>query len=64
MKDYDGYLHGGPERWPDHFNVQSWGFFLAVDKGNVLGAAAVAHPAPELEILQDVWGSPLCGTSG
>ncbi len=51
LKDYDssGEL---PTDWPRQFDVSNWGFFLAVEKDSVLGAAAVAFDTTGVFMLE------------
>jgi len=50
MKDYDGY-DGGPERWPQRFDISNWAFFLAYGKNRPIGGAAVAFHTPGVNML-------------
>ena len=52
MKDYDAYEDGGPESWPNRFDVRNWGFFLARDGGRPVGGAAVAFDTPDVNMLR------------
>jgi ribosomal protein S18 acetylase RimI-like enzyme len=52
VKDYDALPGGSPLAWPDRFDVSRWGLLAArAPGGKVVGAAAVAHDAPDLELL-------------
>lgn len=51
VKDYDAYEGGGPEQWSQQFDVRRWGFFLAREGDQTLGAAAVAWKTPGLHML-------------
>ena len=50
-KDYDA-IDGGPERWPDRFDLSNWGIFLVRRDGIPVGGAAVACKTPGLEMLE------------
>jgi GNAT superfamily N-acetyltransferase len=39
--------------WPQHFDVASWGFFLARDGTEAVGAATVAVRTPAAHMLED-----------
>ncbi len=49
-KDYDSY-DGGPERWPQRFDVSNWAFFLACIQNRPVGGAAVAFHTPGVNML-------------
>ncbi len=51
-KDYDAYEEGGPERWPERFDMRSWGLFLSLEDDRVVGGAARAFDAPDLNMLE------------
>lgn len=51
IKDYDSYEDGGPDKWPQRFDVRDWGLFLATDEDRCVGGAAVAFDAPDIGIL-------------
>src|SRR5262245_6660770 len=48
IKDYDA-IGGGPEDWPDRFNVSNWAFLAAFANGKRVGGAAVAHRTSGLD---------------
>jgi GNAT superfamily N-acetyltransferase len=50
-KDYDVHPDSGPVTWPRRFDVGRWGFFLAVDGSDAIGAAAVAFDTPGVDML-------------
>jgi len=50
IKDYDSY-DGGPERWPQRFDVSNWAFFLACTQNRPVGGAAVAFHTPGVNML-------------
>jgi GNAT superfamily N-acetyltransferase len=52
VKDFDAYPDGGPERWPDRFDIENWGIFLATEDGEALGGAAVAWRSPGVYMLE------------
>ncbi len=52
LKDYDGYGET-PIDWPEKYNLQNWGFFLAKHNGIPVGAAAVAYKNTDVFILED-----------
>jgi GNAT superfamily N-acetyltransferase len=51
IKDYDSYGEL-PSDWPKKFDVSKWGFFLALDMGNPIGAAAVAFDTTGVFVLE------------
>lgn len=51
-KDYDAPPDGGPERWPERFDVSTWGLFLAEARGAPVGAAAVAFGSADVHMLE------------
>jgi GNAT superfamily N-acetyltransferase len=51
-KDYDLLPDGGPQRWPEQFDISNWGIFLALDGGRAVGGAAVAWDTPAVHMLQ------------
>ena len=51
VKDYDGYEDGGPERWPEQFDLRNWGIFLAVDGTRSVGGVVVAFDTPGVNML-------------
>jgi GNAT superfamily N-acetyltransferase len=54
VKDYDVQDDmDGPAEWPDHFDVSNWGFFLALNEAEPVGAAAVAFDTPGLNMLEN-----------
>jgi len=51
VKDYDGYEDGGPERWPEQFDLRNWGIFLAMDGARSVGGSTVAFDTPGVHML-------------
>jgi GNAT superfamily N-acetyltransferase len=51
LKDYDSYGEL-PTDWPNRFDVSKWGFFLAVEQGQPVGAATMAYSTPDLFMLE------------
>jgi GNAT superfamily N-acetyltransferase len=51
VKDYDAYGEL-PSDWPRKFDVRNWGFFLAVEGREPVGAAAVAFDTTGVFILE------------
>lgn len=51
IKDYDAYQDGGPQRWPQRFDVRNWGFLLAFDKTRPLGGTTLAFDTPGVHML-------------
>jgi GNAT superfamily N-acetyltransferase len=51
VKDYDA-ADGGPVRWPDRFDLSSWGLFAARSGGRRVGGAAVAFGSDDVDILE------------
>lgn len=51
VKDYDA-ADGGPVRWPERFDLSSWGLFAARSGGRRVGGAAVAFGADDVEMLE------------
>ena len=51
-KDYDKTTEGGPLEWSTHFDIQNWGFFLAVEELTPLAAAAVAFNTNGVNMLE------------
>jgi GNAT superfamily N-acetyltransferase len=67
IKDYDSYGEL-PTDWPVNFDVSNWGFFLALNDGKPVGAAAVAFDTTgvfmlearhDLSVLWDIRSHPL-----
>lgn len=52
VKDYDAVEEDSPIDWPRQFDVSRWGFFLALDGGREVGAAAVAMDSPGVHMLE------------
>jgi streptothricin acetyltransferase len=50
-KDYDSYGQSGPLDWPQRFDVSLWGFWLANDSEEAIGAAAAARRTDGMDIL-------------
>jgi GNAT superfamily N-acetyltransferase len=72
VKDYDSY-EGGPERWPQRFDVRNWAFFLACAQQRPVGGAAIAFHTPgvnmlvgrkDLAVLWDIRVHPDCRRTG
>jgi len=51
-KDYDVCDEDGPLTWARDFDLVNWGFFLAVNAGKPVGAAALAHNTPGVWMLE------------
>lgn len=51
IKDYDAYEGGGPERWPERFDISNWGIFLARKKECYVGGATIAFFTPDVQML-------------
>jgi GNAT superfamily N-acetyltransferase len=63
VKDYDSYKDGAPHRWLQRFDIRNWGFLVARDEKQAVGAAALAYDTPgvlagegrrDLTILWDI----------
>jgi GNAT superfamily N-acetyltransferase len=52
VKDYDSIEGEGPASWPARFDLLNWAFILARSEGHVIGGAALAFAAPELDIVE------------
>jgi GNAT superfamily N-acetyltransferase len=52
IKNYDGYEEGGPERWPERFDIGNWGIFLARQGGRNIGGAIVAFNTSGVNMLE------------
>jgi len=52
IKDYDADPGEGPLSWPDKFNLENSGIFLAQAEGITRGAAAVFFHNPEIRMLE------------
>lgn len=50
IKDYDSY-DGGPEHWPQRFDVNNWAFFLAYAQNYPVGGTAIAFHTPGVSML-------------
>ena len=46
LKDYDAMDNGGPEKWPEQFDLSNWVFLAAHNGGQRVGGAAVALDIP------------------
>jgi GNAT superfamily N-acetyltransferase len=46
VKDYDSYKDGAPRRWLQRFDTRNWGFLVARDEGQTVGAATLAFDTP------------------
>ena len=55
VKDYDASRDpdGRVLNWPKHFDVSKWGFFIAKESGDHVGAATVAVRTPAVHMLED-----------
>lgn len=54
FKDYDAVgPEEGPLFWPQRFDVQNWGFFLAQEDEQEIGGAAVAWNTAGVNMLED-----------
>lgn len=51
VKDYD--VNEKPSDWPKIFDVKNWGFFLAHDENQNVGAAAVAFNTNGVHMLEE-----------
>lgn len=51
-KDYDAYRDGGPLNWPARFDISRWGMWIARERGEAVGGAAVAWNTPGVEMLE------------
>ena len=52
IKDYDMTLDGNPLRWPTHFDIRNWGFFLASHGPQLIGAATLAFNTSGVNMLE------------
>ena len=55
FKDYDAQSEDDdrPEGWSRRFDLNQWGFFLAMDGENAVGGAAVVLNSPEVHMLEN-----------
>ena len=51
-KDYDADETNKPSRWPEKWDVSSWGFLSAFRGGQRVGGAAVVWKTPEINLLE------------
>jgi GNAT superfamily N-acetyltransferase len=51
VKDYDSCEGEGAARWGQRFDISHWGFFLAFDGTDSVGAATVAFRSPGVSML-------------
>lgn len=51
LKDYDAGPEDGPLSWPKKFDIKNFGFFLALDGGRPVGAAAAVYDSPGIHML-------------
>ena len=53
-KDYDVLAEEEelPTRWPEHFDVSNWAFFMAFDGERPVGGAVVAYHSPKVNMLE------------
>jgi GNAT superfamily N-acetyltransferase len=54
LKDYDAIRGEGPTRWPERFDISSWGLIAAFSDAERVGGAVVAFDPSGTEL---VWGS-------
>ncbi len=54
LKDYDAQSGGedDPAHWAAQFDLRRWGFFLAEEGAQPVGAAAVAFDSPDVHMLE------------
>ncbi len=52
LKDYDAMDNGGPEKWPEHFDLSNWVFLAAHSGGQRVGGAALALDTPAVRMLE------------
>ena len=52
IKDYDSDEEEGAARWGRRFDTSHWGFFLAFDGTDLVGAATVAFHSPGVNMLE------------
>jgi GNAT superfamily N-acetyltransferase len=52
IKNYDAHPDGPPEAWGRQFDLANWGFLMAWDGAQYVGAAAVAHKTPVVSMLE------------
>jgi GNAT superfamily N-acetyltransferase len=50
-KDYDASPQGGPQRWPEGFDLKNWGIFIGYHEGSPVCGATVAHDTPGVHML-------------
>ncbi len=50
-KDYDALPGNEPARWPERFDVSSWGLLAARQDGERVGGALIAGRTPDLRLL-------------
>ena len=50
VKDYDE-IDGGPATWASRFDLSHWRIFVAHERGEVVGGAAVVFRAPRIDLL-------------
>jgi GNAT superfamily N-acetyltransferase len=53
VKDYDSTPDGGPLNWAVHFDVQNWGFFLAISDRVPIAGAAIAFNTNGVNLLEE-----------
>jgi GNAT superfamily N-acetyltransferase len=51
IKDYDAHPDGGPLGWPEKFDLENFGFFLALDGDRPVGAAAAVYDSAGIHML-------------
>lgn len=51
VKDYDALGEGGPERWPQRFDVSTWRLLVAREAGRRVGGAVVAWDTDGVHLL-------------
>jgi GNAT superfamily N-acetyltransferase len=52
IKDYDVCDEGGPLNWPQRFDISRWGLWIARERGDVVGGAAVTSHTVNLQMLE------------
>ena len=51
LKDYDA-MDGGPEKWPERFDLSKWVFLAAHNGGQRVGGSALALDTPGVRMLE------------
>ncbi len=52
LKDYDAYIDDRPDRYPDRFDVSTWGVFAAVTNERRVGGLVLAHSTASFDQLE------------